>query len=73
MTAAQLFDAANRADEQIAPGLARGDFAPLREWLREHVHALGSRYTTQEVVTGATGRPLDPGVFRKHVETRYLS
>src|SRR6185437_1352085 len=42
MTAAQLFDAATRADAQIMPGIARGDFAPLLGWLRENVHGKGS-------------------------------
>ncbi|HLI21268.1 MAG TPA: carboxypeptidase M32, partial [Stellaceae bacterium] len=32
MTAAQLFDAAKRADPGILPGIERGDFAPLMAW-----------------------------------------
>lgn len=72
MTAAQLFEAACRGNPELRPGIGRGDFAPLRTWLREHVHALASRYSTEEVVTRATGRPLDPAVFRRHLEARYL-
>ena len=34
MTAAQLFDAATRADPDIRPAIARGDFHPLLRWLR---------------------------------------
>jgi carboxypeptidase Taq len=73
MTAAQLFDAATRADPAIEPGLARGDFAPLLAWLRAHVHRLGSKLSTDELVTSATGRPLDPAVFKAHVTRRYLA
>jgi carboxypeptidase Taq len=73
MTAAQLFDAAKRADPAILPGIARGDFAPLLAWLRVHVHGQGSRFSTAELVTQATGKPLDAAIFERHLDTRYLS
>lgn len=73
MTAAQLFDAAKRADARILPGIARGDFAPLLAWLREHVHQQGSRYSTAEIIEHATGRPLDAKTYERHLETRYLA
>ncbi|MBS7538995.1 carboxypeptidase M32 [Ancylobacter lacus] len=72
MTAAQLFDAACRAEPDALPGLARGDFTPLVGWLRTHVHAQGSRYETDELLTRATGRPLDASVFKAHLARRYL-
>ncbi|MDQ0511599.1 carboxypeptidase M32 [Ancylobacter amanitiformis] len=72
MTAAQLFDAACRAEPDALPGIARGDFAPLVGWLRAHVHGEGSRYATDELLTRATGRPLDAGVFKAHLARRYL-
>ncbi|TAN57131.1 MAG: carboxypeptidase M32, partial [Magnetospirillum sp.] len=72
MTAAQLFDAAQRADGDILPGLGRGDFKPLRDWLRTHVHGKGSLLSTRELLTEATGRPLDPTVFEAHLRRRYL-
>jgi carboxypeptidase Taq len=71
MTAAQLFDAACTADTDILPGIARGDFGPLLGWLRTHVHAHGSRLETDALLTQATGRPLDAGVFKAHLERRY--
>jgi carboxypeptidase Taq len=73
MTAAQLFDAAKRADPRILPGIARGDFAPLLAWLREHVHQKGSRYPMTEIIREATGRALDAGTYERHLETRYVS
>ncbi|PWC56376.1 carboxypeptidase M32 [Azospirillum sp. TSO22-1] len=73
MTAAQLFEAACAAEPDVKPGLARGDFAPLVGWLREHVHGKGSRpASTDELLTEATGRPLDVAVFKRHLERRYL-
>ncbi|MCK0198106.1 carboxypeptidase M32 [Ancylobacter sp. 6x-1] len=72
MTAAQLFDAACRAEPDALPGIGRGDFMPLLGWLRTHIHALGSRYSTDELLTRATGRPLDAAVFKAHLARRYL-
>lgn len=71
MTAAQLFDAACTADGDILPGIARGDFGPLLKWLRANVHSQGSLLETDELLTHATGRPLDASVFKAHLERRY--
>jgi carboxypeptidase Taq len=73
MTAAQLFDAAKRADPAILPGIGRGDFAPLLAWLRANVHGKGSRFSTTEIIEQATGRPLEARVFRRHLEARYAA
>jgi carboxypeptidase Taq len=71
MTAAQLFDAAKTADADVVPGIGRGDFRPLMGWLRSNVHAKGSLLSTQDLLTDATGRPLDAAVFKAHLERRY--
>ncbi|ABS69410.1 Carboxypeptidase Taq [Xanthobacter versatilis] len=71
MTAAQLFDAACKADPSILPGIARGDFAPLLAWLRTNVHSQGSLLETDALLTRATGRPLDASVFKAHLVRRY--
>lgn len=73
LIAAQLFDAAAQADAQVVPGIAAGNFSPLISWLREAVHGQASRYDSDTLITKATGRPLDPGVFKRHLETRYLA
>jgi carboxypeptidase Taq len=72
MIAAQLFDAAKRADAAILPGITKGDFTPLLAWLRENVHGKGSFLTRSELIEAATGRPLDAAIYRRHLETRYL-
>ncbi len=43
-------------DEQFE----RGDFAPLREWLGEHVHRWGRALRPQELLERVAGGPLDP-------------
>jgi len=73
MTAAQLFDAAKRADTSIEPGIAEGDFKALFQWLSTHVHAKGSLMSAKALLIEATGKPLDAGIFKTHLKTRYLS
>ena len=73
MTAAQLFDAAKRARPEIPEAIALGDFSPLIGWLRENLHGLASSLPTPALVERATGRPLDAGIFKRHLETRYLA
>jgi carboxypeptidase Taq len=70
--AAQLFDAAKRADAAILPGIAEGNFAPLLAWLRVNVHGKGSFLSRGEIIEAATGSQLDAGIYRRHLEARYL-
>ena len=72
MAAAQLFAAAKRAEPDLAPGLARGDFAPLYGWLLANVHAKASSGTTDEILQAASGAPLGVAAFKAHLEARYL-
>ena len=72
MTAAQLFAAAKTAVPEIPAAIAGGDFAPLIGWLRDKVHALGSSLASEDILVQATGKPLDPAVFKAHLEARYL-
>ena len=72
MTAAQLFEAACRAEPAIPEAIGRGDFRLLLGWLRTHVHGRASLVSTTQLLVEATGRPLDPATYRRHLERRYL-
>jgi len=72
IAAAQLFDAATTADDGVLPGLESGDFAPLMNWLRPNIHAVASLKSTQQIMTDATGRPLDVATYKAHLQARYL-
>jgi carboxypeptidase Taq len=72
MAAAQLFDAACRAEPDVLPGLTRGDFTPLRAWLRANVHSRGSLLGTDELLQAATGRALGAEAYQTHLQRRYL-
>jgi carboxypeptidase Taq len=69
--AAQLFDAARRAEPGILPALERGDFQPMLGWLRSNVHGQGSLMDMPELLTRATGRPLELQPFLDHLQARY--
>jgi carboxypeptidase Taq len=70
--AAQWFASLRRDQPQVDRQIAEGDLAPVFDWLGENIWSQGSRWTTAELVARASGEPLDPVHFRRHLETRYL-
>lgn len=72
MTAAQLFAAAEQAHSGVLTEIGSGDFKSLLTWLREKVHGNGKYLNFTELMTEATGRPLEVAPFREHLEARYL-
>lgn len=68
--AGQLFETAVK-DARIADGLAKADYTPLREWMTEHVHRHGRRYTRNELLVRSTGRALDPAPYIAHLTKKY--
>ena len=70
--AAQLFAAACRAKPEIPTELVGGTFTGLVGWLHDHIHSRGSLLTTEALLIEATGSPLDPAIYRRHLERRYL-
>ena len=55
LNAAQLVQAARRSLPGLDDALARGDYAPLRDWLRESVHQHGQRHQPQALIKLASG------------------
>jgi carboxypeptidase Taq len=70
MYAAQLFEAAGRALGDLDAQIARGEFAPLLNWLRENIHRHGRRYYARELCQRATGSALSPDALLKHLERK---
>jgi carboxypeptidase Taq len=48
-----------------------GEFAPLREWLGEHVHAHGSKFTPQETLRRATGATIDAKPYLAYLKRKF--
>jgi carboxypeptidase Taq len=53
-------------DDQIEAG----EFGPLRDWLREHVHQLGSRLMPQETLERATGSRIDAEPYLRYLQAK---
>jgi carboxypeptidase Taq len=68
--AGQLFETANK-DAAVSAGMASADYAPLREWMTDHVHRHGRRHTRDELLVKATGRTLDPAPYIAHLTAKY--
>lgn len=73
MYAAQLFQTAREAIPGLDQSIATGDLRALFNWLQNNIWQHGSRYSTAELMSKATGEPLNPRYFREHLERRYLS
>jgi carboxypeptidase Taq len=56
--AAQLFAQAESDIGSLAEHFARGEFQPLGQWLKTHVHDVGQRYTAAELIERVSGKPL---------------
>ena len=68
--AAQLFAAADRELGGLADLFRRGEFTPLRTWLREKIHAPGQRYSASELARRATGESLSHAALVSQLRTR---
>lgn len=69
---AQLWDAALKEEPGIPDSIAHGVYAPLREWLRSHVHVFGAKYNTEEILDRATGTSgLDPEPYLNMLKKKY--
>jgi carboxypeptidase Taq len=73
MAAAQLMAAARREVANLDAALGRGDLSPLLAWLRAKVHGRGSLFEFNDLLSEATGKPLDPADFEAHLTARYLN
>ncbi|MBI3838691.1 MAG: carboxypeptidase M32, partial [Planctomycetia bacterium] len=68
--ASQFFAQADADLGSLGPQFARGDFQPLRDWLRENIHRHGQRYTAAELVRRITGKPLSHAPLMAHLRNK---
>jgi carboxypeptidase Taq len=70
--AAQLWTKIETSLPTINDQIANGEFGPLREWLREHIHAHGQTWTTRETLTRIGIDALDPEPLRASIAAKAL-
>jgi carboxypeptidase Taq len=69
--ASQFFEQADADLDGLAVQFARGEFLPLRDWLRKNIHSAGQRYTAAELVERVTGKPLSHAPLMRHLRAKY--
>ena len=72
MYAAQYFATIRKLHPNIDARIASGDLSPVMNWLDTNIWSQASRWSTDALVTRATGEVLNANHFRRHLETRYL-
>ncbi|HXH96384.1 MAG TPA: carboxypeptidase M32 [Gaiellaceae bacterium] len=66
----QLWDHARGELGDLEAQFERGEFAPLREWLGEHVHRWGRALTPAELLERVAGGPLDPQPYLAYLRRK---
>jgi carboxypeptidase Taq len=63
LRASQLWQRITGEVPELPDEIGRGEFATLREWLRENVHRHGMKFTPAELQERVLGGPIDPEPF----------
>jgi len=71
MYAAQFFNKASQELGDLNEQFAHGDFAPLRNWLREQIHERGQLYRAGRLLQVVTGESLDSRPLTRHLRDKY--
>lgn len=72
MYAAQIYQTAAEAIPDLEASLAKGEFTPLRKWLNEKIHRVGSLPPSGDaLMVQVTGKPLDPQIYLGYLRRKY--
>jgi carboxypeptidase Taq len=64
----QIWERARRDVGELDAQLERGEFGELREWLREHLHRHGRKFTPSETLRRAAGAEIDPEPYVRYLK-----
>lgn len=70
LVAGQLWERAHTDVAGLDDQLARGELGELREWLREHIHRHGSKFSTTELLERVIGGPIAVGPFVSYLKRK---
>jgi carboxypeptidase Taq len=70
LLAAQLWDRLRDDLPDVDAAMERGEFAPLREWLRENVHRHGRKFPPRELLRRVTGEDLRVDPFLRYLRDK---
>lgn len=66
--AAQLMECYGR-DHSLPDQILQGDFRTLLAWLRQHIHRVGQKLSSEALVSRITGLGLDTAAFSRHIRS----
>ena len=70
LMAAQLWTRVSADLPDVEERIGAGDFAPLREWLREHIHRHGRKFPPRELLHRVTGEELRTEPFLDYLRAK---
>jgi carboxypeptidase Taq len=70
LIAGQLYERARGDLPDVDARIAAGDLHGLREWLREHVHRHGAKFTSRELLDRVVGGPIAIGPFVDYLKAK---
>ncbi len=70
LIAGQLWERAHRDMPELDERLAAGELGPLREWLREHIHRHGSKFSMPELLERVVGGPIEVTPFVNYLKDK---
>ncbi|MBX9588957.1 MAG: carboxypeptidase M32 [Hyphomonadaceae bacterium] len=68
---AQFYAAALAAHPEITREMAKGAFGTLHTWLRQRLYKHGRKFTPDEIVKRATGRPMTTAPYIAYLREKY--
>ena len=68
---AQIMDAAQHAGVGLAEQIRSGEFAPLLQWLHEHIHASGRTVKSEALVEKVSDKPVSEKYLVESLYRRY--
>ncbi len=71
LMASQFYDAAARDLGNLPEQVRQGEFAPLRDWLRKHIHQYGRMQTADDLLGTVTGSGLDARPWLEYIRAKY--
>jgi carboxypeptidase Taq len=70
LIAGQMFERARADLPDLDAQLAAGELHGLREWLRDHVHRHGAKFTSSELLDRLVGGPIAVGPFVDYLKAK---
>lgn len=69
--AAQLLHKIKQDVPEFYDSIEQGDFAVIKNWLKENIHQYGMLYTPNELIVKATGEELNADYLVQYLEDKY--